>query len=283
MRRTIFGTFAVALALLTVSTAARADDWSKKFPVTASPHLTLEADNASLTISPGASSGVAVHVSTTGWKIPQDVQVIETQTGNDIRVQVKQVQHWITFSHGSASVDITVPPQATLDLSTGNGTVTLGAVTGTLRVGTGNGRVMATGARGNVYLRTGNGRIDASGIDGSLQTHTGNGRVTVAGRFDALDIDTGRGQVNATVLAGSKMSSDWRVGTGVGNVTVSLPPDFSAELDGSTGVGHVTVDFPVTVSGSFAGSSVRGRIGKGGAALRVHTGVGNVHIERSGS
>ena len=127
------------------------------------------------------------------------------------------------------------------------------------------------------------GRIDASGIDGSLQTHTGNGRVTVAGRFDALDIDTGRGQVNATVLAGSKMSSDWRVGTGVGNVTVSLPPDFSAELDGSTGVGHVTVDFPVTVSGSFVGSSVRGRIGKGGAALRVHTGVGDVHIERSGS
>ena len=283
MRRMVLGSFAVALALLAVSTTARADDWSRNFPVTAKPHLTLDADNARLNVAPGPSNQVAVHVTTTGWKIPSDVRVTETQSGNDIHVEVKQVQHWISFSRGSVSVDITVPAQANLDLSTGNGEVTLGAISGMLHVGTGNGQVTATGTRGNIYLRTGNGRIEASGIDGSLSTHTGNGRVTVAGRFDALNIDTGRGQVQATVLAGSKMSSDWRVGTGVGNITVSLPADFSAELDGSTGVGHITVDFPVTVSGSFAGSAVRGRIGKGGATLRIHTGVGGVHLQRTNS
>lgn len=283
MRRMIFATFAVALALLAVSPTARADDWSKKFPVTAKPHLTLEADNARLNVASGAANQVAVHVTTTGWQIPKDVRITESQSGNDIHVEVKQVRRWISFGHGSVSVDVTVPAQANLDLSTGNGQVTLGAVSGMLHVGTGNGRVTANGTRGAIYLRTGNGRIEASKIDGSLSTHTGNGRVTVAGRFDALDIDTGRGQVQATVLAGSKMSSDWRVATGVGNVTVSLPADFSAELDGSTGVGHITVDFPVTVSGSLAGSSVRGRIGKGGPTLRVHTGVGSVHLERTES
>jgi DUF4097 and DUF4098 domain-containing protein YvlB len=283
MRRMVLGSFAVALALLAVSTAARADDWSKKFPVTAKPHLTLDADNARLNVAPGASNEVAVHVSTTGWQIPKDVRITQTQSGNDIRVEVKQVQHWISFSRGSVSVDITVPPQANLDLSTGNGEVTVGAINGMLHVGTGNGEVTANGTRGDIYLRTGNGHIDASGIDGSLSTHTGNGRVTVAGRFDGLNVDTGRGQVQATVMAGSKISSDWRVGTGVGNITVSLPADFSAELDGSTGVGHITVDFPVTVSGSMVGSAVRGRIGKGGPTLRVHTGVGSVHLERTGS
>jgi hypothetical protein len=283
MRRTIFGTFAVALAVLAVSTAARADEWSKNFPVTAKPHLTLDADNARLNVTTGPSNAVSVHVSTTGWQIPKDVTVTESQTGNDIRVEVKQVQHWITFSHGSATVDVTVPAQADLNLSTGNGEVTLGAVTGALHVGTGNGRITATGSHGSVYLHTGNGQIEASGIDGLLSTHTGNGGVSVAGRFHSLTIDSGRGQVHATVLAGSKMSSDWRLGTGVGNVTVSLPADFSAELDGSTGVGHITVDFPLTVSGSIAGSTVRGRIGKGGAALRLHTGVGSVRIERTGA
>lgn len=283
MRRNFLGIFAVALALLAVSTTARADDWSKNFSVTAKPHLTLDADNARLNVAPGSSNQVSVHVTTTGWQIPKDVRVTETQSGNDIRVEVKQVQHWISFSHGSVSVEITVPPQANLDLSTGNGEVTLGAVSGMLHVGTGNGEVTANGTRGDIYLRTGNGRIEASGIDGSLSTHTGNGRVTVAGRFDGLNIDTGRGQVQATVLAGSRMSSDWRVGTGVGNIIVSLPEGFSAELDGSTGVGHITVDFPVTVSGSMVGSAVRGRIGKGGATLRVHTGVGSVHLERTGA
>lgn len=283
MRRMIFASFAVAAALLAVSPVARADDWSKQFSVTAKPHLTLEADNARLNVSRGASNQVAVRVTTTGWQIPKDVRITQSQSGNDIHVEVKQVQHWISFSHGSVSVDITVPAQANLDLSTGNGQVTLGAVSGMLHVGTGNGQITANGARGNIYLRTGNGRIEASEIDGSLSTHTGNGRVAVAGRFDGLDLDTGRGQVQATVLAGSKMSSDWHVRTGVGNVTVSLPADFSAELDGSTGVGHITVDFPVTVSGSLAGSAVRGRIGKGGPTLRLHTGVGSVHLERTGS
>ena len=283
MRRIILGTFAVTLALLALSTAARADEWSKQFTVTAKPHLTLDADNARLNVTTGPANAVSVHVSTTGWQIPKDVTVTETQTGNDIRVEVKQVQHWISFSHGSAAVDITVPAQADLNLSTGNGEITLDAVTGTLHVGTGNGRVTATGSHGNVYLRTGNGHIEASGIDGSLSTHTGNGSVAVAGRFDSLNVDSGRGQVQATILPGSKIASDWRVGTGVGNVTVSLPADFSAELDGSTGVGHITVDFPLTVSGSIAGSTVRGRIGKGGPTMRIHTGVGSIHIGRTRS
>ncbi|MDE3135426.1 MAG: hypothetical protein KGL59_02525 [Acidobacteriota bacterium] len=281
MRRKIFGSLAVALALLMVSTAARADDWSKTFSVTAKPHLTVDADNARLNVITGASNAVVVHVATTGWQIPKDVKVTETQNGNDIRVEVKQVQHWMTFSHGTTAVDVTVPAQADLDLSTGNGEVTLGAVTGMLQVGTGNGHITATGSHGNVYLRTGNGRIEASGIDGRLSTHTGNGSVTVTGRFDSLNVDSGRGEVRATVLPGSKMTSDWRVGTGVGGVTVNLPSDFSAELDGSTGVGHITVDFPMTVSGTIAGSAVRGRIGTGGPTLRVHTGVGSIHIDRA--
>jgi hypothetical protein len=283
MRRTIFGSFAVVLALLVSATAARADEWSKKFPVTAKPNLTLQADNAALNISTGPAGEVAVRVTTTGWKIPADVRVTGTQTGNDIRVEVRQVHHWISFSHGSVTVDVTVPSQADLDLSTGNGAVTIGAVMGTVHVSTGNGRIEANGAHGSVSLHTGNGRVEATGLDGSLATHTGNGSVHVSGRFDSLRVDSGRGHVEATVLAGSKMSGDWQIGTGVGSVTVSLPSNFSAELEGSTGVGHITVAFPLTVSGSLTGSSVRGRIGNGGPTLRVHTGVGSVHIERSGA
>ena len=281
MRRTVPGSLAFAVALLVAAPAARADQWSKTFTVSAMPHLALEADNASLSISPGADGHVAVVVTTSGWQIPKDVHVIESQTGNDINIQVKQQQHWFSFSNGSTSVAITVPSQANLDVSTGNGAVTLGAITGTLRAGTGNGRIEATGARGDVYLHTGNGRIGGSGLDGSFEARTGNGAVRVSGRFDGLQIDSGRGQVQATALSGSKMASDWRVGTGVGDVTVSLPSNFSAELSGSTGVGHVTVDFPVTVSGSLAGSSVRGRLGQGGRTLRVQTGVGSIHIERT--
>lgn len=283
MRRTLLASCAVALAMLAAAPAARADQWSKTFSVTAKPHLALDADNAALRVTPGAAGQVAVRVSTTGWKIPDDVRVTETQSGNDIQVNVKQVRHWTGFSHGSVVVDVTVPSRADLDLSTGNGAVTLGAVSGTLHIGTGNGHIEANGPTGGLALRTGNGRIEVTGTSGTLDAHTGNGSVRVSGRFDALQIDSGRGSVEATVLPGSKMSSNWRIGTGVGQVTVSLPANFSAELTGSTGVGHISTDFPMTISGSFTGSSVRGRIGKGGPTLSLHTGVGGIHIARTGA
>lgn len=281
MRGKIFGSFAVVLALAAFTATARADQWSKTFSVTAKPHLALEADNAALRISTGPSGQVSVRVTTVEWTIPRDVRIVETQNGNDIRVQVKQVSHWFSFSHGSATVQITVPATADLDLSTGNGDVTLGAVSGAVRVSTANGRVTAHAPRGSVSLRTGNGRIEAQGVVGSLAARTSNGRISVSGRLDALQVRTGRGQIDATILPGSKPSSDWSLQAGVGNVILSLPPGFSADVNGSTGMGHVSVDFPVTVSGSIAGSSFRGRLGKGGTKLRLHTGVGDVRIQRA--
>ncbi len=282
-RNTFLGSFAVGLALLLTATAARADQWSKNFSVTAAPHLTLEADNATLKVAPGVESEVSVRVVATGWKIPDDVRVTQQQSGNDIRVKITRTHHWFGFTHGSVTVNVAVPRQADLDLSTGNGAVTIDGVGGKLRIDTGNGAIRTNSLSGSAYLHTGNGRIEARDFDGSLQTNTGNGGVRVSGRFDALDVHSGRGGINAVVRPGSKMTSDWRIDTGVGSVNVSLPPDFSAELDGSTGVGRVSTDFPVRVSGTMTGSAVRGRIGQGGSTLRIHSGVGSIHIERAGS
>jgi DUF4097 and DUF4098 domain-containing protein YvlB len=281
MRRTVSMTFAVALVTLMAATAARADQWSKSYSVSGKPDLTLSADNARVQVIPGAAGRVSVRVTTTGKRIPDDVRVTASQNGNAIKVEVKEAHHFFHITSGSVVVNATVPSQADLDVKTGNGRVSLGAITGNLRAGTGNGRIEVTGAHGGIYLRTGNGRITASGLDGSLDAHTGNGSVHASGRFSALSAESGHGQVEVTVLPGSKMTSGWEVRSGVGNLTVRLPAQFSAVLDGSTGVGRITVDFPVTVSGDLNRSSIHGRIGQGGQTLRVHTGVGSVHIERS--
>ncbi len=280
MSRTFCATLGLAFALLVAAPAVHADQWSKTFRVTGVPQLTLQVDNGQVNVSRGATNEVTVSVTTTGWKIPADVRVIPSQQGNDVEVQVRQTQHWFRFSHGTTSVSVTLPATANLDLSTGNGDVTLDSLRGSLRAATGNGTIHATDLGGHLVLHTGNGGIEASGLDGSLRARTGNGGVRVSGRFDALELDSGRGQVHVTALSGSKMASDWSIGTGVGPVTVTLPADISAELSASTGVGHIAARFPVTVSGSLTGSSVRGRLGAGGPLLRIHTGVGDVNIER---
>ncbi len=280
MLRTLCATVALALALLVAAPAARADQWSKTFSVSGVPQLTLQVDNGQVSVNRGVANQVFVSVTTTGWKIPDDIHIIPSQQGNAIEVQVRQQQHWFSFSRGTIAVSVTLPPTANLDLSTGNGDVTLSSFGGSLRAATGNGTIHASDLRGNLAMHTGNGSFDGSGLDGSLDVHTGNGAIHASGRFDALELDSGRGGIHVTALSGSKMASGWRIGTGVGPITVVLPADISAELSASTGVGHIATKFPVTISGSLAGSSVNGRLGAGGPTLRIHTGVGDVTIER---
>jgi DUF4097 and DUF4098 domain-containing protein YvlB len=281
MSRTLCATLGLAIAALVAAPAAHADQWSKTFHVTGTPQLTLHVDNGRVNVTSGAANQVSVTVNTTGWKIPQGVRVIPSQQGNTIEVQVRQNQHWFSFSRGATEVAVTMPSGANLDLSTGNGDVTLSSLNGSLRAGTGNGAIHATDLRGSLALRTANGAIEASSLDGSLRAGTGNGTIRASGRFDALDVSSGRGSVDVAVLAGSKMTSSWSIGSGAGHVGVTLPANFSAELDASTGVGHISAKFPVTVSTSVVGSTVRGRLGAGGATLRVHSGVGDIAIERA--
>lgn len=283
MKRRFGWVLAVTLLAGMAATAARADEWSKHFSVSGKPGLTLTVDNGAVNFVAGNSGEVTVRVVTTEQRIPADLRVTGSQSGNQITVEVRETRRFLGSSHGRIDVEVRVPSDADLNVHTGNGSVTLAPVRGQEHIETGNGRIEANGLQGNLYLHTGNGHITGSGLAGILDASTGNGSISVTGRFDALTVKSGHGEVDATALDGSRLNSPWDISSGVGAITVRLPSNVSADLDGSTGVGRITIDFPVTVSGSLTGSSVHGRIGNGGAPLRVHTGVGSVRIERAGA
>ncbi|HEV2385909.1 MAG TPA: DUF4097 family beta strand repeat-containing protein [Candidatus Acidoferrales bacterium] len=283
MKRRFGLALAVALGAAMIASAARADEWSKRYSVSGKPDLALTVDNGAVNITAGNSGEVTVRVVTTGWRIPDDLRITESQSGNHVMVEARETHRWMEMRHGSVNVEVSVPSETDLNVHTGNGSVMVAPVRGQERIQTGNGHIEANGLQGELWLHTGNGHINGSGLGGTLDAGTGNGGIVVTGRFDSLTVACGHGQVEATALDGSRLTSLWDIHSGVGGITLRLPSNISADLEGSTGVGKLSIDFPVTVSGSLTGSSVRGRIGNGGALLRVHTGVGSVHIERAGA
>jgi DUF4097 and DUF4098 domain-containing protein YvlB len=270
-----------ALALSFAAAAAHADEWSKTYRVPGKPALQLHADNASVTVESGNDAEVYVHVTASGQRIPADVRIEEHQAENMIDVEVKQEHHWFEFHLGPVAVDVRVPASADLDVSTGNGKVTLEGIRGELRTETGNGAIDARGLEGSISLRSGNGRIEAEGLAGRLDAHTGNGSIHAAGRFAGLRLGSGRGNIEAVAETGSQATSLWSLTSGTGSITLGLPEDFSAELGASTGVGHISVDFPASVTGWLVGSSAEAKIGSGGERVKVETGVGNIHVSRA--
>ncbi len=274
---------ACVLVGLAVVTPARADEWSKKYALTGKSELRVDTNDGSIEITSADQQTIEARVTTSGWKIGSEIHINESQSGNQVTVEVRVPRGHFHVGWGSdrhsVRIELRIPRQADLDIHTGDGHINSEAVAGRIRLDTGDGHIMVNGLAGEIRLHTGDGHIEGARFDGSLDADTGDGRMNVRGRFDVLTLKTGDGSIEAEAERGSAIKSSWSLRTGDGGITLRIPGDVGAELDAHTGDGHISLDFPVTVSGKLSNSDIRGKLGNGGPALSLRTGDGSIHLE----
>jgi DUF4097 and DUF4098 domain-containing protein YvlB len=281
--------FAVAAAIAVIAIAAsaaavRADQWSKTYQVNGRAELHVMTGDGDVIVTGTDQHQIDARVTATGWKIgPNDVQIIESQSGNSVSIELK-VPHWgfsmFGGNHKSLRVEVSVPRELDLDVRTSDGNVTAQGVSGKIQFDTGDGNVTAGNIKGDIRIHTGDGHIEGHNFDGSLDANTGDGNLRIDGRFDALALKTGDGNIEAQAVSGSKVANGWNLHSGDGRITLRVPGDLNATLDAHTGDGSITLDIPIQVSGSLSHSSVRGKMNAGGATLAVSSGDGSIHIEK---
>ena len=243
----------------------RADDWQKRWQVSARPELHVSAGEASVVVEPGGNDAIEAMVTTRGWTIGDSgVRVIEHQNGNRVDLDIRVPQNHFTWGvNRNIKVELKVPRELMADVHTGDGSIKLRDLTGSIRAD------------------TGDGSIEADDMDGGIDVHSGDGSVHVSGRFDSLQLHTGDGSVELNVKRGSKVNADWRVQTGDGSVQLRLPQDLSANLELHTGDGRINMDVPLTVTGIKNEHSIQGKLNGGGALLQVRTSDGSISISAS--
>jgi DUF4097 and DUF4098 domain-containing protein YvlB len=283
--------FAAALLLVATATAASATQapdkdhqWSHTYQINGRADLRVLTNDGDVIVTGTDQHQIDARVITGGWKIgPNDVQIIESQSGNSVSIEVK-APHWgITIfggGHKSLRVEVSVPRELDLDVRTSDGNVTAQGVSGKIQFDTADGNVTAGNIKGDIRIHTSDGHIEGHNFDGSLDANTGDGNLRIDGRFDALALKTGDGNIEAQVGSGSKVANGWNLHSGDGHITLRLPADLNATLDAHTGDGSITLDIPIQVSGSLSHSSVRGKMNAGGATLAVSSGDGSIHIEK---
>lgn len=164
-----------------------------------------------------------------------------------------------------------------LVIDAGSGSVRVENAEGELEVDTGSGSTTVSGLRmSRVAIDAGSGSVDARDVQAErFSVDVGSGTVTAdALATDDLQVDTGSGGVRATL---TRVPARTNIDTGSGSVTLTLPADADADLDIETGSGGISTDFPVTMEG-YRRRELRGRIGDGGAMIRVSTGSGGVRL-----
>ncbi len=251
------------LSVLTFGLCASAEEWTKTYQVGNNPSLHVDTNDASIEVTHGVSNTISARVVAEGYSIGgAGVRVTERQDADKVELQVHIPNQWgFHFNmHQSVRVEVQVPPQASLDLHSGDG------------------HILVNGVSGQARLDTGDGHITVQNFSGSLHGHTGDGHMSIDGTFTDLDLRTGDGHIDLAVRPGSKMNNSWLIHTSDGRVEARLPNDLAAELYAHTGDGHIQLDLPVTVSGSIEHSRIRGKLNGGGPLLEITTGDGSIRI-----
>ncbi|HWX54947.1 MAG TPA: DUF4097 family beta strand repeat-containing protein [Verrucomicrobiae bacterium] len=263
MRRIPFVLFALVLSL---GLNARADDWSKTFPVTGLPDLRISTADGNVQVQPWDQNSVEIRINTQNLKIgPDGLQITAQQDGNRISLEARE--------HSGFSIHISFRQRTDITIHV--------PIKTNLTVSTGDGRIRVAGVTGDLDLHSGDGSQDVDSVGGSLRAKAGDGSIHVRGRFDQLDIQTGDGRIDATILPGSRVTSSWTLHTGDGRLSLDLPRDLAATLDLHTSDGSISLDVPIAVTGQVGGKSIRGNLNGGGGLMTVHTGDGSIRVGRS--
>lgn len=241
----------------------------KRFTVSGPPRVTLGTFDGSISVSTWDRQEVLVTIEkrAVDQKAADRIQVVATQDGDRVEVRVKEDRSdgWnLHFGPHGARLIVSVPASAVVEATSGDG------------------RIEVRDLQGEVIVRTGDGAIRLEHVSGIVDARSGDGSIVVDGALRQLRVRSGDGRVVVRAAPGAVPETEWNISTGDGAVVLEVPEGFGAELDASTGDGRVAIDnVPFSsASQSRERRSARGRIGDGGAGIRIRTGDGSIVVRR---
>ena len=145
--------FLAGVLVLGSAAGVRGEEVTKTFTVSGHARVKVETDDGAVRVSTGDIKQVEVRVIYSGYKLDKDLMVSATQSGDTVEVEAKTVG-WRILALGSARtsslrVEVHMPKDADLTVTTGDGSVEAESINGNLDVHTGDGSIAVQGAKGD--------------------------------------------------------------------------------------------------------------------------------------
>lgn len=121
-----------------------------------------------------------------------------------------------------------------------------------------------------------NGAVEAMSLEGPVELRTVNGGIRLETSSGDASAETVNGGITAVVRSVGERSLRFR--TVNGGITLTLPRGLDADFEARTVNGSIDTDFPIQVLGRMNPRQLRGRIGRGGRALDLHTVNGSIRL-----
>lgn len=179
--------------------------------------------------------------------------------------------------HGLAHLELRVPRETRVALSSTNGKICLENLDRPIRARSSNGSVSILEVNGDIDVTTANAKVACKFSCGHLRARSSNGKIEVSGHEGSVDASTSNGVIKASLEALG--AAGVSLTTSNGRIALDLPDRPDADVDIRVENGHIRHDLDLEAeSGNDGTGRVRGRVGKGGTPIRLRTSNGTISI-----
>jgi DUF4097 and DUF4098 domain-containing protein YvlB len=224
---------------------------TRSFSVSGVPRVTITTFDGPVTVR-GWDKAEVSYTATTHAKDEESLKRLSIQAQQQGQTISVNAIHSHTDS-GRVSFEVYVPRQATLHVSSGDGSLNLDGVSGEITLRSGDGPIKVLNCGGQLEVNTGDGNIQVVSFEGLVDARTGDGPIELDGNFSAVFARTGSGKILLSVPAGSSFTIETNAAREITNEGFTLIED-------------------VTPSPRLK----RFRIGNGGKVFTLKTGEGQI-------
>lgn len=275
-------------------------------PLTAGSSFEAKTHNGSITIR-GADVGnckvkanIVAQAKTEekAQELAEQVLIELEPSKNKLITKIKKPKSlWYQSYSINVNLDITIPNETNLKLTTHNGHIEIENITGEMNSETHNGSIKISEVSGTIKLKTHNGSITCNDISGEINSRTHNGPIKISQGKEKIKLKTHNGSITCNDISGdtelkthngkvnvtySKTASpicNISIVTHNGHIHLVSPPNLSAAVNVSTHGGSIKSDLPILLKGKISSHKTEGIIGKGEGKLYLKTHNGPIEIK----
>jgi hypothetical protein len=217
-----------------------------------------------------------------------DINIL-TGSGNEVKVVAKNIKEdelsLLTMEQKSAKVEInfkgedsdnfelevTIPSEMNLDLSTGGGNVSIkGDLKGKADVRTGGGNISSENINGKTDFSTAGGNVSVGNINGDADLSSAGGEMKAGSITGNTKISTAGGSISV-----GSISSSAEISTAGGNISIS---DIGGDAEISTAGGNIKIG---KISGNAEVSTAGGnlKLESANGKVEASTAAGNINLK----
>jgi hypothetical protein len=204
----------------------------------------------------------------------REIRILCGLVGDALEVEVEVPRRWNRRGH--AHLELRVPRGTSLQVTTSNGKICVENLCGAVRAHSSNGSVDVASVVGNIDVRASNAKVCCSCTQGHLVARSSNGKIQLEEHRGSIDASTSNGLI---VVGLEELGRGGvQLATSNGRIVLELPEKVDADVDIRVDNGVIRSDREMCKASSERSGRLRGRLGGGGAPIRVRTSNGSVSL-----